>query len=171
MLTPCLSISKVNIPSLGLPRSSAHTPLHSWWQSPARRSGPRVKFPDWLDLGRQALPPDKSLRSALPGCTVSPPPPCAPPLRVQGVPASSRKVVGLLQSALQTLPRLDLPATQGGGSTSTHFTDGRTKPEPGSHPSSADFKTFCPLRIVNPNGFQMRGAHQLGVPGTGSPRR
>lgn len=63
------------------------------------------------------------------------------------------------------------PSYPGGGSTSTHFTGGRTKPEPGSHPSPADFKTFCPLRIVNPNGFQMRGAHQLGVPGTGSPWR
>lgn len=29
-----------------------------------------------------------------------------------GSPGSSRKVVGLLQSALRTLPRLDLPATQ-----------------------------------------------------------
>lgn len=64
----------------------------------------------WAD---RRFRPSRSLRSARPRGKASP---CAPPLRVAGVPASSKKVAGLLRSAPRAHPRLDLSATLGAGS-------------------------------------------------------
>lgn len=65
---------------------------------------------------------------------------------------------------------MDLPATQEDGEPPEPTLQmGGNQPEPGSHPPPADFKTFRPLRNVNPNDFQVRGAHRLGVPGADSP--
>lgn len=146
------------------PASRVHTPLHSRWQNPAPGGqGPgSSSLPGWPRADRHfRLSCPCGLRG-LPRST-SFPHPVRPPLR----PGSPRE---LEEAALRTLPRADLPAARGGGSTCTHFIDGCTKPARCSHPPPTDFKTFRPLRTAEANDFQVQGAHQRGVPGCWLPR-
>lgn len=95
---------------------------------PSQRAHPQVCSP--------AGSADRPAARQVPAVTSAPASPGAPPLRVPGVPATPGRSPGSRKVLCGRRP--------GGAPARAHFTEGRTRPEPGSHPAGPISKLSAP---------------------------